>query len=240
MDSKAFWFTGFPRMMTLRARLILRFPIGLGVWATLLFVPAGTVHFWQGWTLLAVWSLTALLGVGYLYTHDPQLLERRLQRKEKLREQRRIMRWFFIFWLIAMTAAGLDKRLGWSEKVLVPVPPWLTVLCLALLVASMCLVFWVMKVNSFAAATIQVEAEQPVISSGPYRLVRHPMYLGIVVMELCLAPALGSFVALPIFALLVPPIVFRLMNEETFLRRQLPGYAEYCLRTRFRLVPFVW
>ena len=187
-----------------------------------------------------MWSLTALLGVVYLYAHDPQLLERRLQSGEKLREQRRIMRWFFVFWPLAMAAPGLDRRLGWSQKLLVPVPLWLTVLSLALLVASLCWVFWTMNVNSFAARTIRVEVEQLVISSGPYRLVRHPMYLGIVVMELCMAPALGSFVALPIFALLVPLIVFRLINEETFLRQQLPGYVEYCLHTRFRLVPFVW
>jgi protein-S-isoprenylcysteine O-methyltransferase Ste14 len=219
---------------------MLRFPLGLGVWAALIFLPAGTLRYWQGWTLIAVWSLTALLGVVYLYAHDPQLLERRLQAGEKLRAQRRIMRWLFVIWPLAMTAPGLDRRLGWSQKLLMPVPLWLTVLSLALLVASLCWVFWTMKVSSFAARTIRVEPKQLVISSGPYRLVRHPMYLGIVVMELCMAPALGSFVALPIFALLVPLIVFRLINEETFLRQQLPDYAEYCLRTRFRLVPFIW
>jgi len=226
--------------MSLRTRLMLRFPLGLGVWAALVFLPAGMLRYWQGWTLLAMWSLTALLFGVYFYAHDPQLLERRLQRKEKLREQRRIMRWLFVFWSLAMAAPGLDRRLGWSQKLLVPVPIWLTVVSLALLVGSLCWVAWAMKVNSFAAATIQVEAGQQVISSGPYRFVRHPMYLGGVVMELCMAPALGSFVALPIFALLVPLFVFRLIKEERFLRQQLPGYAEYCLRTRFRLVPFIW
>jgi protein-S-isoprenylcysteine O-methyltransferase Ste14 len=97
-----------------------------------------------------------------------------------------------------------------------------------------------MKVNSFASRTVQVEAGQTVISSGPYRFVRHPMYFGALVYYLPTPLALGSFIALPVFALLIPLLVFRLLNEEKVLRQELPGYAEYCLRTRFRLLPFVW
>ena len=102
------------------------------------------------------------------------------------------------------------------------------------------LVFWTMKVNSFASRTIQVEPGQPVISSGPYRLVRHPLYSGSIVLWLSTPLMLGSFIALPAFALLVPFYVLRLLNEEKILRQELPGYPEYCVRTRFRLVPFVW
>jgi len=102
------------------------------------------------------------------------------------------------------------------------------------------MIFWVLKANSFAAATIRVEPDQKVISSGPYRIVRHPMYLGASVMFLFAPLALGSYFALPVFALLIPIIVFRLLNEEKVLRQELPGYAEYCLHTRFRLVPYLW
>ncbi len=97
-----------------------------------------------------------------------------------------------------------------------------------------------MKTNSFAARTIQVESGQKVISTGPYGIVRHPMYLGAVVMMLCAPLALGSYVALPVFVLTVPFWVFRLLNEEKVLRQELPGYTEYCLHTRFHLIPFVW
>lgn len=99
---------------------------------------------------------------------------------------------------------------------------------------------WVLKVNSFASRTIQVESGQKVISTGAYTLVRHPMYSGSVVILLFTPLALGSYIALPAFAMLVPFYVLRLLNEEKVLRQELPGYSEYCLRTRFRLVPFVW
>jgi protein-S-isoprenylcysteine O-methyltransferase Ste14 len=100
--------------------------------------------------------------------------------------------------------------------------------------------FWAWKSNSFAASTIRVEAEQRVISTGPYGIIRHPMYLGGNIWFLFTPLALGSYFALPVFALLVPLIVLRLLNEEKVLRQALPGYADYCLRTRFRLVPFLW
>jgi protein-S-isoprenylcysteine O-methyltransferase Ste14 len=113
-------------------------------------------------------------------------------------------------------------------------------LCQALILGGLLLVVWVMKVNSFASRTIQVEAGQRVISTGPYRMVRHPLYSGSLVMWLATPLALGSYIAWPAFALLIPFYVFRLLNEEKVLRQELPGYPEYCLRTRFRLVPFVW
>jgi protein-S-isoprenylcysteine O-methyltransferase Ste14 len=96
-----------------------------------------------------------------------------------------------------------------------------------------------MKTNSFASSVIQVEAGQRVISTGPYRLVRHPMYSAISLLSLATPLALGSYLALPLFVLLIPLLVFRLLNEEKLLRQNLPGYTDYCSRTRFRLVPFV-
>ena len=135
---------------------------------------------------------------------------------------------------------ALDYRFGWSRTALRPVPVWLTLLADALVLGGVLLIVWVMRVNSFAARTIQVEAGQPVVSSGPYSLVRHPMYLGAVMTSLANPLALASWIALPVSALLIPVLVLRLLNEEGFLRRELPGYSEYCLHTRFRLVPLLW
>jgi len=107
-------------------------------------------------------------------------------------------------------------------------------------VAGYWLVFWVMKTNTFASSIIQVENQQTVIRSGPYEVVRHPMYTGMVVTVIGIPLALGSYVTLPVFALLVPLLAYRLIHEERMLRRDLSGYAEYCEHTRFRLVPRVW
>lgn len=140
----------------------------------------------------------------------------------------------------AFPLPGLDYRFGWSRTSLGGVPLWLTLIAQVLLLDGLLFVFWVLKVNSFASSTIQVEAGQSVISSGPYRMVRHPMYSGSVVMWLSVPLAPGSYFAWPAFALLIPVYVFRLLNEEKVLRQELLGYPAYCLRTRYRLVPFVW
>lgn len=201
----------------------------------LLFIPAGSLRFWQGWVYLAIWFAPGLLGFGYLYKHNPQLIERRMQFREKVREQKRIMALVYVAWLFAFVLPGLDHRFGWSHM-----PPWITILSQAVALCGFGMTLWVMKVNRFASRTIQVEPGQELISSGPYRIVRHPMYLGGCAMWLFTPLALGSYLTLPAFVLLIPLIVLRLLNEEKVLRQELPGYPEYCLRTRFRLVPLLW
>ena len=163
-----------------------------------------------------------------------------MQSKEKVSEQRLLIRLLKPVFFAAFLIPGLDYRFGWSRAYVGAVTLWLTVLSQVLILGSLLLVFWVLNVNSFASRTIQVEAGQSVISSGPYSMVRHPMYSGSVVMWLVIPLALGSYVACPAFALLIPLYVFRLLNEEKVLRQELSGYSEYCLRTRYRLVPFVW
>jgi protein-S-isoprenylcysteine O-methyltransferase Ste14 len=221
--------------MSLKSRLALRLPIGMVVIGALLFIPAGSFRFWQGWVYILIMYVPGLLAFAYFYKHDPQLIERRMLFKEKVREQKRIMTLVYITWLIAFVLPGLDHRFGWSHQ-----PLGITIFSQALVLGGFVITFWVMKVNRFAARTIQVEPGQEVISSGPYRIVRHPMYLGGSVMFLFTPLALGSYFALPAFALLIPVIVLRLLNEEKVLRQDLPGYSEYCLHTRFRLVPLVW
>jgi len=224
-----------PRKMSLKARLIPRLFLGLIIVTAMLFIPAGSLRFWQGWAYLIVWFVPMLFAFGYFYKHDPQLIERRLRRKEEVHEQKLIIRFGFVTWLVGYLLPGLDHRFGWSH-----LPLWLTILSQAFVLGGCLMIFWVLKANSFAAATIRVEPDQKVISSGPYRIVRHPMYLGAGVMLLFAPLALGSYFALPVFALFIPIIVFRLLNEEKVLRQELPGYPEYCVKTRFRLVPFVW
>lgn len=229
-----------PNKRSLKSNVVIRFSLGLILVAAMLFIPAGSLKFWQGWALMALAFIPGVLFFAYFYKHDPQLLERRMQFKEKVGAQNLIKAVGALIFFPSLLLPGLDYRLGWSRTFLRPVPLWLTLLSQALVFGGFLLISWVMKVNSFASRTIQVEAGQKVISSGPYRFVRHPMYFGLVVMFLFTPLALGSFFALPAFALLIPVIVFRLLNEEKILRQELPGYPVYCLRTRFRLVPYVW
>lgn len=226
--------------MSLKSRLVLRSSLGLVIFAAMVLVPAGSLRFWQGWMLVALIVIPYLSSFVYFYKHDPQVLERRMQSKEKVGEQKLLMRLATPVFFTAILLPGLDYRMGWSRDLLSALPLWLSMLSQGLVLSGLILMFWVMKVNSFASRTIQVEAGQPVISTGPYALVRHPMYSGALLMGLFTPLALGSYLAWPVFALLIPFYVLRLLNEERVLRQELPGYAEYCLRTRCRLVPFVW
>jgi len=221
--------------MGLGSELSLRFLFALAVFGVLLFAPAGSLRYWQGWVYLAVWFIPALLAFAYFYRRDPARVERRLKRKESVREQKLIMKFVYVIYVIAFLLPGFDHRFGWSHP-----PLRLTIFSQLAVLGGSVLTFWIMKANRFASRAVQVEPGQEVISSGPYAIVRHPMYSGICLMLLFTPLALGSYIALPAFLLVIPLVVLRLLNEENVLRQELPGYAEYCLRTRFRLVPFIW
>jgi protein-S-isoprenylcysteine O-methyltransferase Ste14 len=168
------------------------------------------------------------------------LLARRLQSKEKDPRQKWLLRVFGLVFYFGFVLASLDFRRGWSRAWLGEMPVALVIAGQLGVVAGYWLVFWVMKTNSFAASVIQVEAEQRVIQTGPYALVRHPMYTGFALTILATPLALGSYVTLPAFALIIPVLIYRLIHEERMLSRDLGGYAEYCDRTPFRLIPGVW
>jgi protein-S-isoprenylcysteine O-methyltransferase Ste14 len=226
--------------MSLKSRVVVRLFLGLISFSAILFVPAGTLRFWQGWTLMGIWSVAAIFTFIYFYKHDRQLIERRLRGREKIREQKLLVRAAKPIFFAAFLLPGLDYRFGWSRTFLRPMPLWLMLLSQALVLGGLFFVVWAMKTNSFASRTIQVETGQEVISTGPYSIVRHPFYLGSVVVWLFTPLALGSYVALPAFIVLIAFYVLRLLNEEKVLRQELPGYPEYCFRTRFRLIPFLW
>ncbi len=221
-------------------KLVLLVFVNLALFIAVFFIFAGSLSFWQGWVYITVTFVPEVFNYAYFYKHDPQLFERRLQPKEKTREQKLLRRCFAPIRVIGFALAVLDYRFGWSRTYLGGVPLWLEVISQALVLGGSLFVFWAMKVNSFASRTIQVESGQATIANGPYRFVRHPLYLGRLLTTLFTAPALGSYVAWPFGVLYVFFFVFRLLNEESILHRELPGYGEYCLRTRFRLVPYLW
>ena len=221
--------------MGLASKLVLRLLTAAAAVASFLFIPAGSLRFWQAWVYLAIWFVPVSLAFAYFYRHDPELVRRRLQRTETVRKQKIIMKWFYVATPVFYVLPGFDRRFGWSRS-----PLWLTTLGQAGVLSGWLIMLSVMKANPFAAGTIQVEFGQTVVSSGPYRIVRHPMYLGASLMLLSTPLALGSYWVVPVFVLFIPIIVLRLLNEEEVLKRDLPGYSEYCLHTRFRLVPLLW
>jgi protein-S-isoprenylcysteine O-methyltransferase Ste14 len=220
---------------SLKTRLILCCLFAVIFVAALLFIPARSLRYWQGWVFMAILFLPMPITSVYFMKRDPQLVERRLRTKEKISEQKTIIRWAQLVFFAALLLPGLDYRFGWSR-----VPLWLTILSQLFVFAGYLITLWVMKENSFASRTVEIQEGQKVISTGPYRLVRHPMYFGGVLMLLFTPLALGSWWALPGFLLVIPLIVLRLLNEEKMLCRDLPGYSDYCLRTRSRLLPLLW
>lgn len=226
--------------MTLGSKLILRVFIALPVLVALLFIPAGTFRFWQGWALIVLAFVPISMTFLYFYKHDPQLMVRRLESKEKVSEQKWLIRLLKPVFFLVLLLPSLDYRFGWTRTHLRAVPLWLELLAQALFLGGYLLVVWTLNVNRFAARTIRVEPGQQVISTGPYGLVRHPMYSGSLLMLLSVPLILGSYIGLFAFLLLIPFYVFRLLNEEKVLRQELPGYPEYCARIRYHLVPYVW
>jgi protein-S-isoprenylcysteine O-methyltransferase Ste14 len=212
-----------------------RFVAGLIALGALFFIPAGTFRFWEAWVYLAVLFIPIALVFTYLIRNDRELLERRLRMKEKEEKQKAIQKVGAVLYLIGFLLPGLDRRLGWSS---VPLPVVMVADVVVLL--GYVFFFFVLRANSFASRVIEVHEEQRVITTGPYSLVRHPMYLAISLMLVFTPLALGSAWALIPFALAIVLLVARARNEEDILSRDLPGYREYMQRTRYRLIPGIW
>jgi|SRR5579885_1524308 protein-S-isoprenylcysteine O-methyltransferase Ste14 len=206
--------------------------------AALLFVPAGTLHYWQGWLFLAVFVASTLtIGIYFLH-HDPALIERRMSAgpgAEQEPAQKAIITLISCGFVLLLVIPALDRRWHWSA-----LPPWVVGLANAGIVLGFVIFFFVMKQNTYAAATVRVEAGQPVISTGLYALVRHPMYSGALLLTICVPLALGSAWGLLLVVPLLAMLIWRLADEERYLSANLPGYQEYCRRTRWRLLPFIW
>jgi protein-S-isoprenylcysteine O-methyltransferase Ste14 len=206
--------------------------------AVLLFLPAWTLHFWQAWLFWMVFTAAQLTITLYFLRTDPHLIENRLKagpRAESRPAQKLILFFAVILSLALAILPGLDHCFGWS---VVPVP--LVLLGDLGVVAGMSITFFVFRANTHAAATVKVEQNQQVISTGLYGIVRHPMYFGALVVFIATPLALGSFWTLLLVPLLFAVLALRLLDEERFLRANLPGYTAYCQKVRFHLIPFLW
>jgi len=216
----------------------IRSALFIPVLIVMLFAPAGSLRFWQAWLYCFVF-IAGSIGIGlYFSKHDPKLVERRMRvgpAAEQEPAQKIIMTITLAEFVLLLVLPGLDYRWQWSA-----VPTWLVLAANAGVVLSFWVFFVVLKQNSYAASTIRVEPAQPVISTGLYGIVRHPLYLGALLLLICTPLALGSYWTLLILFPTVPVLAWRLLDEERFLKQNLPGYADYCRVTRFRLIPRIW
>ncbi len=204
----------------------------------LVFVPAGTAYYWQGWVFLAVFFAASLVHTLYAMKHDPALLRRRLSggpTAEKTPTQKLIMFLVSIGFVGLIVVPALDYRFGWSA-----VPTYAVISGDILIAVGFSIVFQVFRANSFASATIQVVEDQRVISTGPYAIIRHPQYAGSFLYLLGIPLALGSWWGLLVFAGVVPLLIWRLLDEERLLARDLPGYSEYQSKVASRLIPGIY
>jgi protein-S-isoprenylcysteine O-methyltransferase Ste14 len=208
------------------------------VMGVLIFGAAGTISYWQGWAYLAVFSSASVLMTGYLMKRDPALLERRMTggpTAEKRPAQKLIM-WFASIGFIALIVVPpIGYRLHGST-----LTPSVNLIGDALVAIGFYLIFLVYRENTFTSATIEVAENQRVISTGPYAIVRHPMYASASLYLAGTPLALGSLWGFVPLALMIPVLIWRLLDEERFLAKNLSGYTDYQSRVRHRLIPFVW
>jgi protein-S-isoprenylcysteine O-methyltransferase Ste14 len=224
--------------MSLAAQAWLSLVILTIIMGVLLFVPAGTIHYWEAWVYLGIYAGASALIIADLLRHDPALLRRRMRggpTAEKTTTQRLAMLAASIGFIALLIIPAFDHRFQWSH-----VPAALVLagdISIALSFYSMFVVF---RANPYGAATIQIADGQTVITTGPYAKVRHPMYAGASFLLVGTPLALGSWWGLLALIMLVPAIVWRMLDEEKFLAENLPGYAAYMARVRYRLIPNVF
>lgn len=211
---------------------------GVAFFAAVLFWPAGTFHYWQAWVFLAVFAVTTLGPSIVLAARHPDVLARRMKAgptAETRPAQRIIITVTMALVAATFVVSALDHRFGWSS-----VPVWLVIVGNVMVAAGLGMAQLVILQNHYAAATVRVEAGQPLVSTGLYGLVRHPMYTGTLIMMLGTPPALGSWWGLVCVAAAGPALVARILDEEKMLTAELPGYRDYTGKVRYRLVPGLW
>ena len=199
------------------------------------FVTGGSLAWWEAWAYCAVLLVPMTAFLVYMVKRDPEFLARRLKLKEKERAQRRLLSLAYPVYVAAFVLPGLDRRFGWST-----VPVAVEAVGLALALAGYLAILRVFLENRWAGRTVETFEEQQVISTGPYAIVRHPMYTGTLALYLATPLALGSWWALLPTLALIPTFVYRIRNEEEVLLRELPGYEEYRQKVRSRLLPHIW
>lgn len=214
---------------------ILKLLLGTLLVGALIFIPAGTLAFFNGWLLMGILFAPMLVGGIVMLAKNPTLLKSRLNAREKLGEQSLVVKLSGLMFIVGFVVAGLDYRFSW-----LPIPPAVSYVAVALFLLSYLLYAEVLRENTYLSRTIEVREGQRVIDTGLYGIVRHPMYSATLVLFLAMPLVLGSLIAFLVFLAYPFIIAARIRSEERFLESELLGYREYKRKVRYRLIPFVW
>ena len=221
--------------MKLFANAILKFTLGVVMITALLFLPAGTWLYWNAWLLMGILFIPMFIAGLIMIKKSPNLLRSRLNAKEKAGEQQVVVKLSGLMFLCGFITAGLDFRFGWSH-----LPKWLITAASVLFLLAYVLYAEVLRENVWLSRTIEVQENQKVVDTGLYGIVRHPMYAVTFLLFGSMPLILGSLPAFVVFLAYPFIIAKRIRSEEDILSRELEGYAEYCTRVKYRLLPFIW
>ena len=221
--------------MKLLIEALTKFTCGLLLVVLLIFLPAGTIAYTYGWVFIGLLFAPMLIAGFVMLYKSPEFLKKRLDGKEKQEAQKGVVAFSGLMFIAGFVVAGLDFRFGWSDM-----PIAVTIIASVLFLAAYALYAEVMRENAYLSRTIKVEEGQKVVDTGLYGIVRHPMYMATILLFLMIPVILGSWYALIAFAFYPAIIIIRLKNEEELLTRELPGYAEYKKKVKYRILPFIW
>ena len=214
---------------------LVKFVLGFLLTGLLIFLPAGTLRFWNGWLLMAVLFIPMFLAGCVMLVKAPALLRRRLNAKEREREQKDVLAWSGLLFVGAFVIAGLGYRFGWFM-----LPRWACLIFAGVFLLGYALYAEVLRENEYLSRTVEVQAGQRVVESGLYGVVRHPMYLATLMLFLSMPLILGSVYAFALLLGYLPLIAARIRGEEALLERELKGYRAYKQKVRYRLIPGIW
>lgn len=221
--------------MKLLMEALIKVTCGLLLVGVLIFLPAGTIAYTYGWLLMGLLFIPMLIAGFVMLRKSPAFLKKRLDAKEKQATQKGVIAFSGLMFVAGFVLAGLDFRFGWSDM-----PDWVVIAASVLFLIAYALYAEVMRENAYLSRTIKVEEGQTVVDTGLYGIVRHPMYAATILLFLMMPLVLGSWYALIVFACYPAIIAVRLKDEEDLLTKELPGYAAYKQKVKYRLIPFIW
>lgn len=221
--------------MKLFFQALTKFLLGAVVFGLLIFLPAGSLHYWQGWLLMGILFVPMFVAGLILMVKNPELLRKRLNAKEEEKEQKSVVALSGVMFVAAFVVAGLNWRFQWLV-----LPEWAVWLSAVLFLFGYILYAEVLRENTYLSRTIEVQEDQKVIDTGLYGIVRHPMYTATIILFLSMPLVLASPISFLIMLLYIPLIAKRIRNEEVVLEEGLKGYCEYKQRVKYKVLPYIW